>query len=1019
MHIIQMVVVRVIPAPVSVHFNCMRHRHYDAWLTWTMAATGQLVQLINESFVTYLDVIIGDNVNVYGNICDAAGWDTVRASKQVLSGKWYYEVILGDKHSMRIGFARSDFGLVSKMDALGSPDALGEGWGFDGHTQLKHDSHSGEVSSYPCATWKTGDVVGCMLDLDDGAIAFSINGIDLGQAFTGIEPGDGVFPCSTLKSGPHTFVFSAAQLQHRPVACRPFTLAADYKGFDIESLAIASVRQVAMQHGPAWERAGKSMIKGVDEEGVHLLVGQTIDFNGRGVGEVVDYDSSKLTRGHTVKWEIGPATKLKLEKQNMFMVLDQDYVHKYVDKSIDRALADYKRAEVDRLELVEVMKEVSEVRVERKAARQAKGIELEDTMKLEKEDIAAMFGEIDPEGLTEVVMTPEAVFELFELMHEPLSSEYGDEVLREIETVNMFPSDWDGMLTVLGFTAWLRSPERVATKLMHAAVHLKEHELQRAIFAQLDDDSGGTIEAEEIALLGQVTHVELSDEETDLAFAEMDLDGGGSVSFPEFQLWMESDSAVAIKIRQQAVSGAEMDGRESMVTMNIIGATPDSMMIHKAKLFDKADFETVRACKGVSGGKWYYEFFIGDGSNCQIGYARSDFEPSPRNEGDEVSTGQSWRFNGLMLKKYNHGAQDYPPKPEQIGGLEKQWIPGDTVGCLLNLDAGEISFFLEGRDLGIAFKGVRATPKLKVYPCATLSSGPHLFKFSSTELKYYDSIPPGYRLFTSAADDDIDEAELLEKVVVRREAEQGARREAMQRGDAWQEGGSVVRKYDKRELIGYRIDHPAHGQGLVLDRKGGKGGQHIIKLDGTGNIIEVKLGKKSGYKVQSEEYVSKYAMRALLDLDREELDALQRIEQSAIAKIQRKREAMQNQKKPNVLRRAHGALQISILEEQMGKAMSLTGDAMQGTQMGKTVNGHVARLLRRNEETERARTQEQIEEDVEDLFTAMDSDGSREITIAELMLIGPISGASLTQLHISELLLEMVRVFYRFMLLLC
>jgi Ca2+-binding EF-hand superfamily protein len=859
---------------------------YDTFIGWLKSGRSQQVEIINESFETYLEVMQGDNVTVYGSICDGAGWDTVRASKQVLSGKWYYEVVLGDKCSGRIGFARSDFGLVSNTDGLGSAGALGEGWAFDGHKQLKHDTSSDEsTSSYPCTTWKTGDVVGCTLDLDVGEISFSLNGNDLGQAFKGIEPGDGIFPCTTLRSGPHTFVFSAENLQYRPPTCRPFSLAVDYKGFDIESMAIASVRQVAMQHGPAWERPGKSVIKGFDDEGVHLLVGQTIDYIGQGVGDVVDYDQKMSSRGHTVKWEVGPATKLKLEKQNLFMVLNQDYVNKYLDRNIDKALTDYKRADADRLELVDVMKEVCRIRIERKIVRESKGIELDDTLKLVDSDIAQMFGELDTEGVSEVVVTPKAVFALFELMHEPLASEYEDDILREMETTNMLPSDWDGALTLLGFSVWLKSPEKVATKLMHAAIHLKEQELQRALFGQLDDDSSGMIEAEEVAILGLVTHVELDHDETDAAFVEMDLDSSGSVSFPEFQLWMESDSAIAKKIRQQAVSGSEMAGRESLVTMKVIGATPDSAMVCKGKVFDKADYETVRACKGVSGGKWYYEVYLGDGSNCQFGFARSDFESSMRNEGEELSTGQSWRFNGLTHQKFNHGAQDYPPLAEQTGGLEKPWIPGDTVGCLLNLDAGEISFQVEGRDLGIAFQGVRSSTKLKIYPCATLQDGPHLFKFASAELKHYDDIPPGYRLFTGAADDGIDDSEVLEKAVTRREAEQAARREAMQRGDAWQDGRSIVRTFDKRELVGYRIDHPEHGQGLVLDRAKGKKGKHTIKLDSTGENVEVKLGKKSSYKVQSEEYVATYALQALLDMDKDEIEAMRRVEQTAIAKM--------------------------------------------------------------------------------------------------------------------------------------
>lgn len=68
-----------------------------------------------------------------------------------------------------------------------------------------------------------------------------------------------------------------------------------------------------MQHGPAW-------LPSADYE-MHDLVGQTIDFNGRGVGEVLEYDKRKVSRGHTVKWEVGPATKL-VSKLNPYEYLN-------------------------------------------------------------------------------------------------------------------------------------------------------------------------------------------------------------------------------------------------------------------------------------------------------------------------------------------------------------------------------------------------------------------------------------------------------------------------------------------------------------------------------------------------------------------------------------------------------------------------------------------------------------------------------------------------------------------------
>jgi hypothetical protein len=71
------------------------------------------------------------------------------------------------------------------------------------------------------------------------------------------------------------------------------------------------------------------------------------------------------------------------------------------------------------------------------------------------------------------------------------------------------------------------------------------------------------------------------------------------------------------------------------------------------------------------------------------------------------------------------------------------------VGCKLNLDDKQISFSLNGVDLGIAFDEVEATKTKRIFPCASLKGGPHVFNFTETVLYR----PDDYRLFTDAVDD--------------------------------------------------------------------------------------------------------------------------------------------------------------------------------------------------------------------------------------------------------------------------
>lgn len=757
--------------------------------TWLQQEDSTLVDMINDSYIVQLELIAGDSAKVFGTVVDCCAFDTLRASKQVYEGKWYYEVLLGDKGASQIGFAQVGFSIFSKKDGVGDAATGGKSWAFDGHRQVKW---SGGDTSYPCDEWKTGDVVGCMLDLAQGVISFSLNGADLGPAFNHVEAGGGIYPAATLKHGPHTFIFAAQKLMHRPADYKPFTLALDYKGFDLESISIESLRMIAMQHGPAWEPA--------TEYDTFELVGQTIDYQGRGVGDVLEYTKAKIGRGHTVRWLDPPATtKVKLNKKSMFMVMRPDYVNMYVDKNLKQAMDDFKRAEEKKVSEVAVMERVSVIRVQRKKAREKKGDTKKLRVKLDDDDIMHLFAELDRRGIGQCIVTAEAIAELVDLIGETLQKRHVELVMKEIEKSIEASSGWDGELTLECFKTWITSDEKVARKVLHAASLFKESEMCRALFAQLDDDHSGEIEFEEVLKLGQVTLVELTREECEEAMEEMDIDRSGTIAFQEFQLWMESDSEIATRVRKKGVSAQEMEGRESRVKMRVLSAMPATSMVLKGKVVDKLEFETIRACKAVSGGKWYYEVYIGDRTNGQIGFARSDFECEAQNGsgvGDEKTVGQSWSYDGRKFRKYNHGSIDYPPSAERKygSGLEKKWKAGDTVGCLLNLDAGEISFMLQGQELGLAFTGVRATSKLKIFPCATLKKGPHVFKFSSTELRYYDRVPAGYRLFTTAADDSLDpEAEEL-LARERRAAEQRARREAMQHGEAWKKG----RKYKVR-----------------------------------------------------------------------------------------------------------------------------------------------------------------------------------------------------------------------------
>ncbi|CAN7995347.1 unnamed protein product, partial [Ixodes pacificus] len=115
---------------------------------------------------------------------------TYRAERTyaVTDGKWYFEFEVLTLGVMKVGWAGPNF-LPSCE--LGGDD---NSWAFDGFKAVKNHAGGSEVYG---KQWQIGDVIGCMLDLHDRTISFSLNGellLDsLGgeTAFSDIPCGDG------------------------------------------------------------------------------------------------------------------------------------------------------------------------------------------------------------------------------------------------------------------------------------------------------------------------------------------------------------------------------------------------------------------------------------------------------------------------------------------------------------------------------------------------------------------------------------------------------------------------------------------------------------------------------------------------------------------------------------------------------------------------------------------------------------------------------------------------------------
>jgi Kip1 ubiquitination-promoting complex protein 1 len=125
-----------------------------------------------------------------------------------------------------------------------------------------------------------------------------------------------------------------------------------------------------------------------------------------------------------------------------------------------------------------------------------------------------------------------------------------------------------------------------------------------------------------------------------------------------------------------------------------------------------SNFVSVRANVNVIGGKWMFEVVLGTAGIQQIGWA-PQFCPCNNEEGIGDFP-HSYAYDGQRVKKWNVSCQSYG----------HAWVPGDVIGCCLDLDGGEIWFRRNGECLGRAFERVeRAFPGMAYSPALSLSRG--------------------------------------------------------------------------------------------------------------------------------------------------------------------------------------------------------------------------------------------------------------------------------------------------------
>ncbi|RVX21461.1 E3 ubiquitin-protein ligase RKP [Vitis vinifera] len=123
-------------------------------------------------------------------------------------------------------------------------------------------------------------------------------------------------------------------------------------------------------------------------------------------------------------------------------------------------------------------------------------------------------------------------------------------------------------------------------------------------------------------------------------------------------------------------------------------------------------FSSARANVCVWKGKWMYEVILETSGIQQLGWATLSCPfTDHKGVGD---ADDSYAFDGKRVSKWNKEAETYG----------QSWVVGDVIGCCIDLDNDEISFYRNGMSLGVAFHGIRKMGAgVGYYPAISLSQG--------------------------------------------------------------------------------------------------------------------------------------------------------------------------------------------------------------------------------------------------------------------------------------------------------
>lgn len=121
-----------------------------------------------------------------------SNFSTLQANTGIYGGKWLYELQLGSKGVMQVGWGTAQCKFSQEC---GVGDTINS-YSYDGNRVRKWNVTTHKYGE----PWLSGDVIGCALDMDNGTMDFYRNGRPLGRAFDNVTMGAGIayFPTVSL-----------------------------------------------------------------------------------------------------------------------------------------------------------------------------------------------------------------------------------------------------------------------------------------------------------------------------------------------------------------------------------------------------------------------------------------------------------------------------------------------------------------------------------------------------------------------------------------------------------------------------------------------------------------------------------------------------------------------------------------------------------------------------------------------------------------------------------------------------